>query len=87
MYGIELGIIVFSTLAQSLSGPSWAVTMTGLLIFWRVMMGIGIGGDYPLSAVITSEYVISILPRVRVEGFFVFRPLFHRFTRVPEIYG
>jgi PHS family inorganic phosphate transporter-like MFS transporter len=31
--------------------------MTGLLVFWRVVMGIGIGGDYPLSAVITSEYV------------------------------
>ena len=49
MYGIEL------TLAQSLAAPSQAVTITGLLIFWRVVMGIGIGGDYPLSAVITSE--------------------------------
>ncbi|KAG0646810.1 Repressible high-affinity phosphate permease [Hyphodiscus hymeniophilus] len=56
MYGVELGIIVLATLAQSLSAPSVAVTMTGLLIFWRVIMGIGIGGDYPLSAVITSEF-------------------------------
>jgi MFS family permease len=23
---------------------------------WRFLLGIGIGGDYPLSAVITSEY-------------------------------
>ncbi|KAH6671951.1 H+ symporter [Halenospora varia] len=56
MYGVELGIIVFATFAQSLAAPSKAVTMTGLLIFWRVVMGIGIGGDYPLSAVITSEF-------------------------------
>ncbi|TVY59444.1 Repressible high-affinity phosphate permease [Lachnellula suecica] len=56
MYGVELAIIVFATFAQSLAAPSVAVTLTGLLIFWRVMMGIGIGGDYPLSAVITSEF-------------------------------
>jgi len=31
------------------------MSITGLLIFWRVLMGIGIGGDYPLSAIITSE--------------------------------
>jgi PHS family inorganic phosphate transporter-like MFS transporter len=55
MYGVELAIIILATLAQSLTAPSKAVTMTGLLIFWRVVMGIGIGGDYPLSAVITSE--------------------------------
>jgi MFS transporter, PHS family, inorganic phosphate transporter len=55
MYGIELSIIIVSTLTQSLSGPSSALTMTGLLIFWRVIMGIGIGGDYPMSAIITSE--------------------------------
>ena len=55
MYGLELAIIVFATLAQSLSSPSRAVSLTGLLVFWRVVMGIGIGGDYPLSAIITSE--------------------------------
>jgi PHS family inorganic phosphate transporter-like MFS transporter len=26
-----------------------------MLIFWRLFLGIGIGGDYPLSAIITSE--------------------------------
>jgi PHS family inorganic phosphate transporter-like MFS transporter len=56
MYGIELITIIASTLAQSLSSPSSALSMAGLLIFWRVIMGIGIGGDYPMSSVITSEY-------------------------------
>ena len=23
---------------------------------WRVLLGIGIGGDYPMSAIITSEF-------------------------------
>jgi PHS family inorganic phosphate transporter-like MFS transporter len=61
MYGVELAIIVLATLVQSLTAPSEAITLTGLLIFWRVIMGIGIGGDYPLSAVITSEYVLVLL--------------------------
>ncbi|KAI1633974.1 H+ symporter [Biscogniauxia mediterranea] len=56
MYGIELGIILFSTMSCCLVAGSQAVSVTGLLTFWRVMMGIGIGGDYPLSAVITSEF-------------------------------
>jgi len=56
MYGIELVILIVATLGQSLSSPSSGVTIAGLLIFGRVMMGLGIGGDYPMSAVITSEY-------------------------------
>lgn len=55
MYGVELAIIILSTLAQTFSSTSPAISITGVLIFWRVLMGIGIGGDYPLSAVITSE--------------------------------
>jgi PHS family inorganic phosphate transporter-like MFS transporter len=55
MYGLELIIIIFATLAQALSAPSAAISIVGILIFWRVIMGIGIGGDYPLSSVITSE--------------------------------
>src|SRR5271170_579938 len=34
MYGIELSIIIVSTLTQSLCSPSSSITMTGLLIFW-----------------------------------------------------
>src|SRR4051794_29389264 len=55
MYGVELIIIIFCTLAQSLCGSSTALSFVGVLIFYRVVMGIGVGGDYPLSAVITAE--------------------------------
>lgn len=44
MYGLELIIIIFATLAQALSSSSEAITIAGVLIFWRVLMGIGIGG-------------------------------------------
>lgn len=55
MYGLELILIIFATLAQSLSSDSPAISIVGIIIFWRVLMGIGIGGDYPLSSIITSE--------------------------------
>ncbi len=55
MYGIELIIIIVATLAQSLTSSSPAISIVGILVFWRVIMGIGIGGDYPLSSIITSE--------------------------------
>jgi PHS family inorganic phosphate transporter-like MFS transporter len=62
IYGFELIIMIFATLAQALAADSPAMSITGLLIFWRVIMGIGIGGDYPLSSIITSEYVSVFLP-------------------------
>lgn len=59
MYGVELMIIIVATLAQSLTSDSQSMSVVGLLIFWRVIMGIGIGGGCPLSSIITSEYVES----------------------------
>jgi PHS family inorganic phosphate transporter-like MFS transporter len=56
MYGIELLIIITATFAQALSGNAPAVNIIGVLVVWRFLMGIGIGGDYPLSAVISSEF-------------------------------
>jgi PHS family inorganic phosphate transporter-like MFS transporter len=56
MYGVELMIIIIATFGQALSGNGFAVNIIGVLIVWRFLMGIGIGGDYPLSAVISSEF-------------------------------
>ncbi|KAF8873999.1 phosphate permease [Infundibulicybe gibba] len=56
MYGIELMIMITATFAQALSGTGHAVSVIGVLIVWRFIMGVGIGGDYPLSAVISSEF-------------------------------
>ncbi|KAF2690927.1 inorganic phosphate transporter 1-6 /Pi cotransporter [Lentithecium fluviatile CBS 122367] len=59
MYGLELILIIVATLAQSLVGPGPGTSVVGLIIFWRVLMGIGIGGDYPLSSIITSEFATT----------------------------
>ncbi|KAH9945214.1 phosphate transporter [Epithele typhae] len=56
MYGVELMLIIIATFGQALSGQGPAVGIIGVLVVWRFIMGIGIGGDYPLSAVISSEF-------------------------------
>ncbi|KAJ7599450.1 phosphate transporter [Mycena floridula] len=56
MYGLELIIIIVATFAQAISGDGFAVHIIGTLVVWRFLMGVGIGGDYPLSAVISSEF-------------------------------
>lgn len=41
MYGLELIVIIFATLAQSLTSNSYSINIVGVIIFWRVLMGIG----------------------------------------------
>jgi len=50
MYGVEVILLVLGAVASAFSQ-----TFTELLIF-RIVVGIGVGGDYATSAVITSEY-------------------------------
>lgn len=59
MYGVELILVIFATLAQALSSDSPSISIVGIIVFWRVLMGIGIGGDYPLSSIITSEFATT----------------------------
>nr|AKO22758.1 phosphate transporter [Rhizopogon luteolus] len=56
MYGIELIIMIIATFGQAISGSGGVISVIGALVCWRFMMGVGIGGDYPLSAVISSEF-------------------------------
>ncbi|KZT34193.1 phosphate transporter [Sistotremastrum suecicum HHB10207 ss-3] len=56
MYGFELIIIIVGTFGQAVSANYQAINIISLLIVWRFIMGIGIGGDYPLSAIISSEF-------------------------------
>lgn len=56
MYGVELMIIIIGTLGQAVAGKAPGISIYGVIIMWRFIMGMGIGGDYPLSAVITSEF-------------------------------
>ncbi len=50
VYGIEMLILVFGAIA---SGLAWSFAS---LVIFRFVLGLGIGGDYPMSATIMSEY-------------------------------
>ncbi|CAE6536958.1 unnamed protein product [Rhizoctonia solani] len=56
IYGLELMIVILGTMGQACAGDGRAVNIIVLLAVWRFVMGVGIGADYPLSAVITSEF-------------------------------
>lgn len=57
MYGVELVLLITATLGVVMSseGQEGSMNVFAWLIWWRVCVGIGVGADYPLSAVITSE--------------------------------
>ncbi|KAK7301043.1 hypothetical protein RJT34_11899 [Clitoria ternatea] len=56
VYGITLATMVGCALASGLSFGSTPKSVIATLCFFRFWLGFGIGGDYPLSAVIMSEY-------------------------------
>jgi PHS family inorganic phosphate transporter-like MFS transporter len=50
IYGYEVLVLAFGAVASALSPNIW------WLIVFRIVLGIGIGGDYPVSSTIMSEY-------------------------------
>ncbi|KAG0744491.1 hypothetical protein G6F23_005167 [Rhizopus arrhizus] len=57
IYGFELLIIIVGTInCATAASAVRGVTVLGFLGFWRLFLGVGIGGDYPMSATITSEW-------------------------------
>jgi PHS family inorganic phosphate transporter-like MFS transporter len=55
-YGVDLLILLVATFAQAMSGAGFAMNAIVALSVWRFIAGIGIGGDYPTSAVLASEF-------------------------------
>ena len=50
IYGYEVLVLAFGAVASAFSPNIW------WLIFFRIILGVGIGGDYPVSSTIMSEY-------------------------------
>ncbi|KAF0715348.1 hypothetical protein As57867_003415, partial [Aphanomyces stellatus] len=62
VYGYELVILVAGALLCAVA--AWPINNNPdnvliMLAVWRFLLGIGIGGDYPVSAVLTSEFASS----------------------------
>ncbi|KAJ6514492.1 inorganic phosphate transporter [Mycena vitilis] len=60
IYGKELMLIIFATI-MCLTTPTGSLSPDGSLIYltiFRIILGIGVGGDYPMSASITSDRAV-----------------------------
>jgi hypothetical protein len=54
IYGLEIILVFIATIFMAFAETSTFPSLTPLII-WRVVMGVGIGADYPSSAVISAE--------------------------------
>ncbi|CAN8099216.1 unnamed protein product [Discula destructiva] len=66
LYGVELAIVIVATFGVIQASDGLMVQTDGTLkhsmdiyswlTWWRIILGLGIGAEYPLSAVITAEW-------------------------------
>ncbi len=62
LYGFELIFVIFGTVGLAGCGTGFGNSMNimGWLIYYRFFVGVGVGAEYPLAGVITSECVLKI---------------------------
>ncbi|KAI8690649.1 hypothetical protein LRP88_07917 [Fusarium phalaenopsidis] len=76
LYGIELVLVIVSTIGVATSSHGYNdLSFLGLFIWWRFVMGIGIGAEYPLSAVITSEWSSTQSRATMLSSVFMMQPI------------
>ncbi|CCF38408.1 phosphate transporter [Colletotrichum higginsianum] len=76
LYGIELVLVIVSTIGVATSSYGFDdMSFLGLFIWWRFVMGIGIGAEYPLSAVITSEWSSTQSRGTMISSTFMMQPI------------
>jgi PHS family inorganic phosphate transporter-like MFS transporter len=56
LYAVSLSVMAVGAIGSAFSVPCLGLSTIGVLTIWRFILGVGIGGDYPLSATIMSEY-------------------------------
>ncbi|KAF7556612.1 hypothetical protein G7046_g6268 [Stylonectria norvegica] len=76
LYGIELVLVIVSTVGVATSSHGYNdLSFLGLFVWWRFVMGIGIGAEYPLSAVITSEWSSTQSRSTMLASVFLMQPI------------
>ncbi|KAK4212813.1 major facilitator superfamily domain-containing protein [Rhypophila decipiens] len=76
LYGIELVLVIVSTIGVATSSTGYGgMSFLALFTWWRFVMGIGIGAEYPLSAVITSEWASTSSRATMLSSVFLMQPV------------
>ena len=82
VYGLSLAIMIFTGFTQSMTFGITPQAMVGTLCFWRFLLGVGVGGDYPLSATIMSEYSSTMSRGAYIGSVFAMQGLGYLFAAV-----
>ncbi|KAI0869489.1 MFS general substrate transporter [Hypoxylon argillaceum] len=57
VYGLELAIVIVATIGMTTASSGVnSMNVYGWIGFWRTLLGIGLGAEYPLSATIAAEW-------------------------------
>ncbi|KAI0436654.1 major facilitator superfamily domain-containing protein [Xylaria telfairii] len=57
VYGLELAIVVAATIGMTTASTGvGSMKVYGWIGFWRALLGIGLGAEYPLSSIIAAEW-------------------------------
>lgn len=77
LYGLELALVIFATLgmAQASTGMYNNMHILSWIVFYRFFLGMGIGAEYPLSAVITAEFASTKYRAKMMAAVFLMQPL------------
>lgn len=72
MFVTTMALVIVGTLGSSLlSWNVWIISVFFCLGVWRLILGVGLGGEYPLTAIITSEFFENDANRgARIAGVF-----------------
>ena len=82
VYGLSLAVMIFTGFTQSMTFGTTSHAMVGTLCFWRFLLGVGVGGDYPLSATIMSEYSSTISRGAYIGSVFAMQGIGYLFAAV-----
>ena len=55
IYAVTLSVMAIGAVGSAFSVPAFGLSTIAVLTLWRFVLGVGIGGEYPLSATIMSE--------------------------------
>lgn len=69
VYGVELVFVIIATLsiAQASNGLEGSMNIEVWIYFWRIVLGIGIGAEYPVTAITAAEVSFEAHFDMRIE--------------------
>ncbi|KAF2432031.1 MFS general substrate transporter [Tothia fuscella] len=76
LYGVELVLVTVASLGMAQCSEGFhSMDIVGWLSFWRLVLGVGIGAEYPLSAVISAEWTPTKSRARMMAAVFLMQPL------------